>query len=337
MVARGGEDAGGCRLSDAEPCVICTPRREEDELQPRPRNPGDLTCPSCPAAVRGHLVDIADAFDTLSSPPPTPQAPWDVTVANLITARGLLVLDEQRRPIPVPRPRAVPGWGNDPVSAALPAALTPGARGVRVTASREATVPVRLDHIDLAGTIRPVGVLSDAGSQWEDDQVGHLSVASELHAWAVDLAAHRNIGEHPPGDGDTPAATVQALTTWIRLRVDDACRDYPEVAGLASAVWWLRGTLRSACGLVDIPDHKPWVPCRRCNQRKLVRIPGSDWIECGNCPELLSPAEYDRWAGLQSASHRAAARRAGLSLADYGRTLEPATPVADVDAETISV
>jgi len=47
-------------------------------------------------------------------------------------------------------------------------------------------------------------------------------------------------------------------------------------------------------------ELKKGVPCRSCDRLALYRWPGSDRIECGSCPALMTIDEYDRWTSLIS-------------------------------------
>jgi len=64
----------------------------------------------------------------------------------------------------------------------------------------------------------------------------------------------------------------------------------------------LHGTLNAQLGLFDKPDYKKGVPCKQCNALALVRRNGSDFIECGDCPAVLTPEEYDAWVRLLHAA-----------------------------------
>lgn len=298
----------GVRVAEIAACAVCTPRRADLGRPPRLPADGMLACRPCREGLDGQLADVATLYTTLVNPPVTPDRQWTATICHNPD-----------------RVLAVPGY--DPISGPLPAADVNGRRGGgRVSGSHDAPVPTSLDTLDLSGPVRPVDALTPAGRRHGEDQIGYLSVGSELYAWAVDLATHRRKGEAHPGD------SVTGLVAWLRVRLDDTCRDYPDLPQFAAAVWWHRNTLMRVCGLVDVPDHKRGVPCPGCGQRKLLRVTGSDWVECSNCPEARSPEAYARWVGLQAEHHRQAARRAGMSLEAYGRMMR--TPAETVDVET---
>lgn len=174
--------------------------------------------------------------------------------------------------------------------AVLPAMLQPGqSQGQRVSGSREAPLPLRVDPLDLtlparAGTIHdPLG-----------DQIGHQSVATILDSWARDW--------RDTLDGDRPAGpTVPELVTWLAIRLPWACNQHPAIDEFARELRQLHRTLRIVTGLHEIrPEHLD-VPCRRCDLLDLHRLPGEDRVECGSCGDLLTEDEYRRWCGLLAA------------------------------------
>jgi hypothetical protein len=174
----------------------------------------------------------------------------------------------------------------EPLSYALPGAPTPGVKaGGRVSGSREASVPIAVDRVDLVAPARR----TSARAALDDDAVGHLSVATTLDFWAGDLREHRGIGEAMPDP------TVDALASWLLLRSDEACDDWLPVDEFFEDVRRLRGALMAQLGLFDVPDYKAGVPCRSCSTLALVRQPGSNYVECGACPDLLTPEEYEAW------------------------------------------
>lgn len=177
-----------------------------------------------------------------------------------------------------------------------------GAAGPRVSGSREAPVPLALDVLDLTAAARlgsrgphARGVLGD------DDQIGHLSVATELEFWVIDWIGARDKSEH------RPEPTVTVMIGWLGDRLDDACDDHPAVDEFAADMRTLRAVLRRANGdLPQRPEPLVGVPCSGCDQAALYRDPGSQWrAECGGCGKLYSEDEYERWTGLLASWARA--------------------------------
>lgn len=171
----------------------------------------------------------------------------------------------------------------------------------RVSGSREAPVPLALETLDLAAAARlgsrgphARGVLGD------DDQVGHLAVATELEYWVIDWIGERAQVEHRPDP------TVPTLARWLDVRMDWACDRHPAVDEFAADLRDLRAVLRRANGdLPQRPTPLVGVPCSRCDQKALYRDPESAWrATCGNCGRLYSELEYADWTGLLAAAHR---------------------------------
>lgn len=180
-----------------------------------------------------------------------------------------------------------------------------GAIRVNVTGSPTAPVPVNLAVLDVLAPARPgsLGPYTRALAGADHDQTGPLSTATLLDHWARDWAAHRAVGEH------LPVPTVPVLTGWLRTRLDDACDDHPAIAEFAVDIHEHHRLLHVMGGDLDLPEYKGGIPCRRCDTvGSLYHQNGSDWIECSVCPDLVSPAEYDRWIGLLAANERGKAR-----------------------------
>jgi hypothetical protein len=142
------------------------------------------------------------------------------------------------------------------------------------------------------------------------DQVGYTSVASELDFWVQDWREARDLGERRP-DPD-----VRSLALWLEVRLDDMCDAHPAVDEMFHAVRRLRSALRGVLGLIEpLPDYRPDVPCPGCSALTLFKANGSDRYECDSCPRLLTPEEFDRWAGLVLADKKWR-KRHGMPLVD---------------------
>lgn len=157
--------------------------------------------------------------------------------------------------------------------------------GGPVSGSRERRLPIAVDRHDLTAPARNVHLVGD-------DQVGYDSVAGELDFWVRDWREARG------GQERLPDPEVRTLALWLERRAEDACDSHPAVDEMFDALGRLTATMRRLLGEVEVPDYKQGVPCRRCDAMALVRVNGSDWIECTGCPELLSPEEYGRWTKL---------------------------------------
>lgn len=199
---------------------------------------------------------------------------------------------------------------------------TSAGRQGRVSGTPEAPVPLSLDVLDLIGPARPGSLLPHANgllhqtaaivtrtrslerheyaARWTD-QIGDLSVATQLDAWVRDWREQRGRGEGPP------EPTVPVLARWLADRWEDACDNHPAVDEFALDVGELRGRLRAVAGLVEPREQQcVGVACPSCDLRTLWRLPlndgtMSDYVECKVCGHLLMPSEYERWVGQLAA------------------------------------
>jgi ribosomal protein S27E len=161
--------------------------------------------------------------------------------------------------------------------------------GAKVSGSRTPPLPLAVDSLDLTLPSHTAAVHDDYG-----DQVGHPSVASVLDSWARDWQTYR--------PELLPAPNVSSLVGWLTDRLEWACDSHPAVDDFAAELRTLVGVVRSAAGLTrPKADLKLGVPCRDCERVTLFRWPGSDYVECGSCSVLMTPAEYERWTQLISA------------------------------------
>jgi hypothetical protein len=161
-------------------------------------------------------------------------------------------------------------------------------RQPNVSGSRERPLPINTAAVDLKAPARS-GNLTPAAVP--DDQIGHLSAATILNAWARDI---RDL-IHP--DQHLPAPTVPELVMWIRHRLPTVCDQHPNIADLAEALRNLRGTLRATTGQTETrPEPCTGIPCKQCDLATLARHPGGT-IECGNpnCQAVLYEEEYTDW------------------------------------------
>ena len=123
------------------------------------------------------------------------------------------------------------------------------------------------------------------------DQVGDPSVASVLDSWARDWQTY--------AWALLPDPTVSSLSQWLTERLEWACDQHPAVDDFASELRELTSRVRSAAGLTrPKAELKLGVPCRECERVTLYRWPGSDYVECGSCPVLMTAEEYTRWTQL---------------------------------------
>ena len=172
--------------------------------------------------------------------------------------------------------------------ALLPANLLPGqAHGQRVSGSREAPLPLRVDPLDLMMPAR-VGIVHDL---WRD-QTGQVSVATILDLWVRDWRDVRDRGE------GLPVPTVLELTRWLGNRLDWACDDHPAVDEFAGEMRRLRGGLAAVVGVKS--DRVYVGPCPITDDKgtcgaALTADPYLDIIRCPRCDTMWS---RDKWLWL---------------------------------------
>lgn len=233
-------------------------------------------CDACRSRLRAHLFDITSLFAELEERTEEMAEPLDVRVAVTVTEWD----EDAKRAVRVP---ATVGRPADPTSYYLPSGASSSAsRGGPVTGSKERRLPIDTDAVDLTGPARSAGT-----AVLDEDAVGHVSVASVLDFWVEDWRAWRGAGER------RPSATVPEIVRWLLDRLDDAMDSNPAIGEFYDAVRRLNGALKHQLGQVDVPDYKRGISCPRCQSLTLVHHAGSDRIECGTCPALLSFIEYD--------------------------------------------
>lgn len=183
--------------------------------------------------------------------------------------------------------------------ATLPAMLEPGAStGQRVSGSREAPIPVRLDPLDLSLPLRGSQAVRDPYG----DQTGMVPVVWRLDSWARDWQTTL------VPDQRLPVPTVATLAGWLRDRLDLACRHHPAVDEFAAEMRQTVAALDQALGRVP-PKPEPCcgVECDRCDLRLLHRrADGSGDVECHNqdCRRVMRASEYADWVRWLGAYER---------------------------------
>lgn len=219
-----------------------------------------FACNPCRSRFRGWLSEIPDLWEQLLE-----------SDRELREYRGVRLLDDGTE---------VPHY--DHVANVLPAGSVAGAsKGGPVSGSPDRRLPFVVDRFDLInqGAAYP----PDDG-----DQVGHIPVWMTLETWARDWSTFRAMGE-------AADRSVPGLCRWMWERVDDMCDEHPGTDECFRDIRALRGAMLGQLGQVEIPDYKKGVPCKQCNALALVRHNGEDFIECGECPAVLTPDEFDTW------------------------------------------
>jgi len=189
--------------------------------------------------------------------------------------------------------------------ALLPANLLPGqAHGQRVSGSREAPLPLRVDPLDLMMPARTSTVHEPPCTCTEFrrpecrhgyphlDQVGSQGVATVLDSWAQDWQTSIRCGDY------LPAPTVVELSRWLRLWLTEACDTHPAVDEFAAEMRRLRGGLAAVVGVKS--DRVYVGPCPITDDKgtcgaALTADPYLDIIRCPRCDTMWS---RDKWLWL---------------------------------------
>lgn len=295
-------------------CVACPQLRNgEPRVYDRPN-----VCEGCRSRLRSMLSEVVELYAELLAsyrdiaPVTTSGTPWEYTDYEGKVHRGLQL---------------------DPVAVAVPAGPTKDQSGDHVTGSRSAPIPVSATTVDLTLGPAPKTVEDDLVPLYEraevtvavyrptnprtvqatypkdevvltqrrrkrdadgwlaygpsTDQVGDPSVPAVLDSWARDWQGYRW--------AILPDPSVSALSQWLLDRLEWACDTHPAIDDFASELAECTARLRPRGPKVEL---KTGVPCRDCEIVSLFRWPGSDYVECGSCPALLTPEEYQRWTQL---------------------------------------
>lgn len=247
-------------------CVICQ-RRPVERAQ---------ACEPCRLWLPAVLRDIGDSYQMLTEQEPP--------------GAGQLAIEDDGT-FDAPSVRQLHPLSAGPIRAA-------GASS-RVSGSREAPVPVRLDLVDLTAPARLPNPMRGPGyyprSLWPEDQIGHQPIATRLDLWARDWITHQRC----PGD-HLPDPAVPALITWLSVRCGWACDEHPAVDEFAAEMRDLRTVLSAANDDGPVyPEPILAVPCSGCDTLALFRPVKSPYrAECGGCGKLYTDDEYARWTGL---------------------------------------
>lgn len=254
-------------------CVLCV-RRDPHH--------GDV-CDACRSWLLGLLVDLRILHEqaTITPPPARDGTDWPALDRNLPGEPGEW---QNRQPAPLMR-------NGFPVMARnLEASPIPGQpAGPRANSKPASRPPIPLDPIDLTAAARPGSRAPHARGQLglDPDQAGHLSLATTLETWVRDWILLRARGEN------RPEPTVKTMTRWLADRTDWACDEHPAIDEFTTDLQAYRSALRGILGLIDVPEYKRGVACPKCDERTLYRRNGCEYIECGTCPAMLTPDEYD--------------------------------------------
>lgn len=178
----------------------------------------------------------------------------------------------------------------------------PGA--ARVSGSAEPKLPIAVDQVDLTSVNHPATLYVAGRSPWPEDQIGHLSVASELDFWVTDIAAQL-------GD-PRPLPTAPVLAMWLHERAGWAWDYYGpldemvnKVADIARTLWAMTNPDRPARA-----EHRT-ADCPACGEATLVGDGERVWCTVEACGRVLTEGEYRTWAAAEA--HRTLNGERGIS------------------------
>jgi hypothetical protein len=154
----------------------------------------------------------------------------------------------------------------------------------KVSGTREAPIPLRIDPLDLSMPSRPGSLAVALLGLWPHDQIGHLAVATELEFWARDWAEERR--------ERIPLPTVPLLAQWLLDRLDWACQHHYALDEFASKVRGIHGSLMAAAGRFDAPVETLSAPCPTSGMLALYRDRDIERVACGCCSVLMTEDEY---------------------------------------------
>lgn len=166
-------------------------------------------------------------------------------------------------------------------------------KAVRVSGSREAPLPLRVDPLDLSLPARPASVAVKHRGDWsqveggDPDQLGHRSVATDLQSWARDWASER--GEHDPDP------SVPVLCSWLLDRLDWACTGHLALDEFAKDLERVHGVLVAVSGELRPRPKEMEAPCPSCDTMGLRQAYPDALVECVFCPRVLTPPDYAAW------------------------------------------
>ena len=156
--------------------------------------------------------------------------------------------------------------------------------GPRVSRSRTAPIPPRLDVLNLLGPSAPAGTVNPDSPP--EDQIGDEPLHETLYRWVARVRDARRL-TGPTG------LVPETLAAWLEPHLD-WCAGRPWVAAMYAD---LDQMMRKVWGVTsDRPRrHAITRPCPRpeCDSFALVHVDGERYIECTLCGALYTQAELE--------------------------------------------
>lgn len=260
------------------------------------------------ARFKGNLLAIADAYQVLADR--DRDLVRDERTGPGYDRRHREYFDDDTSAVVYGRPDGST-LAADPVASALPSGPSKERRnGPVVGGSHEAKIPISVDTVDLLGPANEGSLLVADLTPWPQDQVGHLSIRSELHFWASDIAAL--FGDQPP------RPIVPELAAWLHERAGWAWDHYGALDEMVVTVDRLARTLYAVQNdRRDRPEAKA-APCPGCGAETLTG--DGERVTCGmeDCGRILTEAEYIEWSRM--VLHRELLGSSGISAREIALT-----------------
>lgn len=172
--------------------------------------------------------------------------------------------------------------------------LTPGrGRAQKVSGTRSAPLPVKEASANLLGPGNP----HVSEPKYETDALGRRRPLTKPYGDQIgELPIHIWVGEWIDCWGNRGG---------LIYRLEWACDNATQSAidDFADELRSMLNATRSANNDHEQrPDYKQGVPCKRCDTKALYQDGGGEeYITCGKCGLLYTPAEYGAWLRLMSA------------------------------------
>lgn len=221
--------------------------------------------------------------------------------------------------------------------AMLPANMVPGqAQGQRVSGSREAPLPLRVDPLDLSMPARTDGIHDDPVQAFETvpvevevylptdpDAAEYLVMVVPMRQRRIRLDGDGKPVKRPSGDQVGLTSIPSALDSWVRewaetrqmdewlpepnvyelvgwlcRRLDWACDHHPAVDEFATEIRRLHGTLRAVVGIKS--DRVYVGPCPVTDDKGScgAALTADPYLDIIRCPRCDTMWPRDKWLWL---------------------------------------
>ncbi|MEU8920317.1 hypothetical protein AB0D10_05175 [Kitasatospora sp. NPDC048545] len=153
-------------------------------------------------------------------------------------------------------------------------------------------------------TSRPAGIApwpGQASRLLTDHIIGGLTEIED------DIRGLRQLGPRPTDFRE--GAAVTSTVRFLEAHLDWVLEHHPAAGevherGSGNPAAQIRAFHRAAERFTarDARMEQKAAPCKRCEWRALALADGADYVECRNCGLLMTPSEYENWAGEVAAN-----------------------------------